>query len=256
VFASDEPQRDRAQWLKFARRVNEALARCGYPLCKGNVMASNPANCLTQEEWTRRLANWIEHGSPEDLLNASIYFDFRSVAGHVELLRPMRELFGGQVPLPPRFMKQMAENALRNRVPLTWLGAIDTRVQEDRHLIDLKFNGTAIFVDAARLYALAHGVGKCNTRERLEGVARVLKVPSNESQAWVDAFEFLQLLRLRVQLQRDAPAGVEGLRGAADDANPNLLDVDSLNDLDRRVLKEALRVARSLQQRMELDYMR
>jgi CBS domain-containing protein len=84
----------------------------------------------------------------------------------------------------------------------------------------------------------------------------VLNVPSNESRAWVEAFEFLQLLRLRVQLQRDARAGTEGLRGAVDDSNPNWLDIDSLNDLDRRVLKEALRVARGLQQRMELDYMR
>jgi CBS domain-containing protein len=35
-----------------------------------------------------------------------------------------------------------------------------------------------------------------------------------------------------------------------------MIDVASLNDLDRRMLKEALRVGRRLQQRMELDYRR
>ena len=42
--------------------------------------------------------------------------------------------------------------------------------------------------------------------------------------------------------------------GATD--NANLLDIDSLNELDRRLLKETLRVARRLQQRMQLDYLR
>jgi CBS domain-containing protein len=34
------------------------------------------------------------------------------------------------------------------------------------------------------------------------------------------------------------------------------VDVSRLNELDRRVLKESFRVARSLQQRIELDYQR
>jgi CBS domain-containing protein len=32
--------------------------------------------------------------------------------------------------------------------------------------------------------------------------------------------------------------------------------VAALNDIDRRMLKESLRIARRLQQRMELDYQR
>jgi len=36
----------------------------------------------------------------------------------------------------------------------------------------------------------------------------------------------------------------------------NLAEVAALNDIDRRVLKESFRVARRLQQRMELDYQR
>ena len=38
--------------------------------------------------------------------------------------------------------------------------------------------------------------------------------------------------------------------------NPNAIDVSELNDIDRRVLKESLRMIRSLQQRLELDYRR
>lgn len=56
------------------------------------------------------------------------------------------------------------------------------------------------------------------------------------------------MLRLRVQL--------EGAQNLPDTDNPNRMPVQRLNDIDRRILKESLRVARSLQQRLHLDYER
>ena len=251
VFSSDDATFDRSALLAFARDVNEALDVCGFPLCKGNVMASNPECCLTSSEWIQRFKGWIDHGAPMDLLNASIYFDFRPLAGQAALTQPMRELISQQAARNPRFIKQMAENALRNAPALNWHGGIDAQAQGDRMVLDLKFRGTAIYVDAARLYALAHGVAATSTRERFEAIAAALGAPAHEAGAWIGGFEYLQLLRLQVQLERDSRQAVD----AADD-NPNWVDVETLNDIDRRVLKESLRVARSLQQRIELDYLR
>ncbi len=251
VFESDDAERDRPAWLAFAREVNEGLDFCGYPLCKGNVMASNPQCCLTPAEWASRFESWMEHGAPEDLLSASIYFDLRGVAGNEALAGPLRTLITRGASSLPRFMKQLALNALTRRPPLNWRGALDTREEDGRHLIDLKLQGTAIFVDAARLYALAHGIPETATRARLEGFARHTGIEPQEAQAWVTAFEFLQSLRLQVQLTQDAASGAVA---AAEDAN--LIDVDTLNDIDRRMLKEAMHVARRLQQRIELDYQR
>lgn len=58
--------------LPIALRINQALAECGFPLCKGGIMASNPKWCLSLEEWQKIFAEWIDHGSPEDLLNLSV----------------------------------------------------------------------------------------------------------------------------------------------------------------------------------------
>jgi CBS domain-containing protein len=55
----------------------------------------------------------------------------------------------------------------------------------------------------------------------------------------------MQMLRLQVQLQAQSQL-----------QEPNRIALSSLNDIDRRILKESLRVARSLQQRMHLDYER
>ena len=238
VFESDDPARDRPAWLAFGRRVNDALDACGYPLCRGNVMASNPDCCLTAGEWRARFRDWIDHGAPQDLLAASIYFDFRPLAGRAELVLPMRELVVDAAPRVPRFIKQMAENALSHRSPLAWHGGIDGS------RVDLKLQGTVIFVDGARLYALAHGVAQTSTRRRFLALAAAGKLDAHEVEDWIGGFEFLQLLRLRTQLER------------SDADNPNLLAVESLNDIDKRVLRETLRVARRLQQRMELDYQR
>jgi CBS domain-containing protein len=251
VFESDDAARDRPAWLAFARDVNEALDACGHPLCRGNVMASDPECCLTVAEWCARFSNWIEHGAPEDLLHASIYFDFRPLAGRADLLQPMRELAFGKAGRVPRFMKQMATDALRLRPPLSMLGGLETRRVDGRETIDLKLQGTALFVDVARLYALAHGIAETSTRLRFAAVANAVGAPPQEAESWTGAFEFLQMLRLRVQIDADPAAPHAVATG-----NPNLVDVAKLSDIDRRVLRESLRIARRLQQRVELDYLR
>jgi CBS domain-containing protein len=233
--------------LRFADAVNTALDACGYPLCKGGVMARNPQCCLTLAQWQQRFMQWMEHGAPEDLLNASIYFDFRALSGNESLANTLREQVTQAARGLPRFHKQLALNALTRSPPLTWVGNLDTTVVQGRDTLDLKLQGTAIFVDAARVYALAQGVSATNTRERLQAVGQRLGLQANEHATWIGAFEFLQMLRLRVQLDAPAPGSL---------ADPNRIDLATLNDIDRRILKESFRAARSLQQRLALDYQR
>ena len=251
VFESDDPARERPAWLRFARAVNEGLDACGYPLCRGGVMASNPECCLTAAEWSARFSAWIRQGAPADLLHASIFFDLRPIAGRGELARPLREAVFGEAPRVPRFLKQMAENALQLQPPLTWLGGLETKRVDGRETIDIKLQGTALFVDVARLYALAHGCAETATRARLAAVARPLGAPPAEAEGWVAAFEFLQMLRLQAQLR----AGSESTAQETG-RNLNLIDVETLNDVDRRMLKVSLRTARLLRQRLQLDYLR
>lgn len=250
MFASPAPEQDRARWLAFGREVNEALDACGYPLCKGNIMASNPACCLSVDEWQRAFERWIEQGSPSDLLRAGIHFDFRPLCGAVSLAGPLREWVTARAAAVPRFLKQLADDTLRQPSPLNWRGAIETSDVDGRPMFDLKLQGSSIFVATARLYALAHGVREPGTRVRLEAVAAPLGASPRESQSWVLAFEFLQMLRLQVQLRGAAAAEPGAL------AHPNRVDVSTLSDLERHMLRETCKVARQLQQRVELDYQR
>ena len=248
VFAVDESQdahEVRVRLLPLAQRINEELDRCGFPLCKGEVMASNPKWCLSIDEWKQRFADWIERGSAEDLLHAAIFFDFRGVHGDASLADELRAWLAPAIAAIPRFLHQMAANALANKPPLGVVRDFVVASGGDYpKTINLKSNGATPFVDAARIYALAAGAPQTNTIERLRAAAASALLASDQVNAWGQAFSFIQLLRLRRQhLEADA-AGDAG----------NHVDPDRLNDLDRRILKEAFRQARKLQTKLALDY--
>ena len=235
---------ERTRMLAFAQAVNEALDACGYPLCQGGIMASNPKWCLTLEGWTALFDGWIDRGDPESLLAASIFFDFRPLAGDASLARTLRAHVTARSAANPRFLKQMSDNAMRGGPPASWTGGLLGQIfSAEADEVDLKLNGTAPFVDGARLVALANRIPLTGTAERLQALADAGALPADETRAWIDAFQFLQSLRLRVQhLRRESVA------------NPNLIDTRTLSDIDRRILKETFRQARKLQQRLALDY--
>jgi CBS domain-containing protein len=236
----------RRQLLPLARRINETLAACGYPLCAGNVMASNPECCLTAEEWRARFDKWIEHGAPEHLLSVSIYFDFRALDGDAEPVEELRHWVLQRARRVPRFLRQVAENALRNPPPLGFMRDFVLEDGEHADTINLKLRGSSPFVDGARLFALANGIPETNTLARLRAAVQHEVVRASEVDAWSDAYSFILLLRMRHhRAQERAAHGLD-----------NFVNPERLNELDRRVLKEAFRQARKLQSTIALEYLR
>jgi len=234
----------RQMLLPLALRINNALDTCGFPLCRGNVMASNPKWCLSLEEWQGTFSGWIHRGDAPVLLNATIFFDFRPLLGNTALADNLRRWMRKEAEANPRFLHQMAVNALLNRPPL---GLVRDFVV-DGGTLDLKLNGVTPFVDAARILALAAGSGETATIRRLRAACEAWHMDSTEVEGWIEAFLYIQLLRLRHQYE---------FSGAGDDnlaAPDNRVDPGQLNDLDRRILKEAFRQARKLQARLALDY--
>ena len=231
----------RQSLLTVARRVNQALDRAGYRLCPGDVMAGNPQWCLTLDEWRGKFAHWIDSGSPEALLHGSIFFDLRPLHGELDLARELRRWLLEHSRRNPRFLHQMAENALRNRPPL---GLLRNFKLDGDGLIHLKLNGTTPFVDAARIFSLACGIDETNTERRLAGIGPALDIAAHETEAWIAAYQHVQGHRLRCQASALARGETAG----------NSIDPRILHDFDRAVLKLAFRQAATLQDRLALDY--
>ena len=235
----------RQRFLTFALEVNKDLDRCGFTLCKGNIMASNPQWCLTLDEWKEQFSTWIRVPQPEALLNATIFFDFRPLFGKVELAEAMRRHLLVQTQSSPMFLKAMAHNALDVEPPLGKIRDFLTDLEPGHPgKIDLKKYGSRIFVDVARLYALSTGVHNSNSVQRLRLASQRLSIRTDEINAVLEGLNFIQFLRLRHQCL-DVEPGAQG---------DNLINPDDLNELDRRILKESFRQARKIQTRLKLDY--
>ena len=256
VFAAPEgvaPDAARAQLIPFAHEVNRALDACGFPLCEGNIMASNPALCLTLEEWRAKMTGWLNVTSPQALLDAAICLDLRPIHGDEVLATELRGWIVERVRGHAPFLRLLAQVATRMRPARSRFGAlVTTDAPGAPRTVNLKANGARIFVDAARVLALASGVRQTNTADRLRAYRDVRDQPEAETGALVDAFHFIQGLRLRIQAgARKARAGG---RGAGEDL-ANRINPSALNAFERSCLKEALRLARELQRRLELDFL-
>lgn len=233
----------RARLLPFARAVNLALDACGFPLCRGEIMASNEKWCLSTTEWRTRFSGWIRNPGAGALLNATIFFDFRPLWGEAALAHDLRAWLNGMTREDQRFLHILAQDTVRCVPPIGLFGSFLTSGSgAARGTIDLKLQGTRVFTDAARIYALASGAESQNTAERLRHARSVLGGPADETEALIEASHFILLLRLRNQHP--------GMRESVGDrVNPR-----SLNEFQRSILKEALRQARKLQRRLAFDY--
>lgn len=230
--------------LKLAGVVNDTLDACGFPLCKGGIMARNPRWCQTPEAWRACFDDWIRNTDPEALMHAAIFFDLRPLAGAADLAENLRAWLLGRTAANEVFLRGMAANALVAQPPAGLMHELLSGLAPGRDApIDLKQLGVRPYIDAARVWSLARGLPQTSTAERLRAAAQAGALPADEAAAAVEAFHFLQTVRLRHQQFGNPAPGEE-----------NRVDPAALNTLDRRILKEAFRHAAKLQERLRLDF--
>jgi CBS domain-containing protein len=240
-----DAERIRQLLLPRARRINQLLAECGFSLCRGDIMAGNPQLCLSRQEWTRRFSTFVREATPESLLGSSIYFDLRLVWGPEEGCQQLRQQLLAEVADNSLFQRLLAANALHHRPPLGRLrDFVVARKGAEKDTLDLKEEGLTPFVDGARLLALAHGVGETSTLRRFAELVRLRVIDAQDGAAFEEAYQLIQQMRLQLHQQQAA----QGLPFS------NRLDPDSLNHLDRRILRESFRQAQRLQASLALRY--
>jgi len=241
---ADEARAMRPLFAPFCRAVNEVLDACGFPLCAGQIMAGNPVWCLSLDEWRTRFVAWIRTPEPEALLNATIFFDFRPLCGEAQLAAALRAHLLSLTSANDAFIRMLAGNALAVAPPLGLLGEIAVAGDEEGG-VDLKKQGARLFVDAARIFALAAGVPEVGTVARLRAVGRTSRLTRGEATAAEQAFGQIQRLRLDIQVE----ALKSGDRPPGNRARPACL-----NEFEHRVLKESFRQARRLQQQLKTAF--
>ncbi len=234
-----------AWYLRFGERVCADLDRAGFRRCRAEVMASNPKLCRPFSVWLRRFQDWIHAAEAEDLLYASIFFDFRLGFGDPGLVERLRASLSREIAGWTGFLRHLALNALHTRPPIgIFRNFILESKGEHRRKLDIK-RAMLPIVDAARIYALKHAVAETNTLARLRQWQALPGAAAREIQEIEQGYRFLMQLRLAHQAEQMTHPGQ-----AAD----NHIDPRTLSGMEQRLLKEVfLRIA-GLQTRLSLEW--
>jgi CBS domain-containing protein len=225
VYA-DEGDGARDWFRRLAEQVNGDLVAAGFPECPGGYMAKRWHGTLS--EWTERFRGWIDAPAPKALLEASIFFDFRRVAGTLGL-EPLEAALADSVHAPV-FLRFLAKTSMEFRPPPMLL----LRLRGESSIVDLKMHGISPIVFLARCYGLESGAGVRGTLDRIENAAHAHLVDEEVWTRVAEAYRFLIGLRLRLQLR----ALAEGKPAS------NKIALAELAPVERSRLKDAFRAVK------------
>ncbi|MFH0922264.1 MAG: DUF294 nucleotidyltransferase-like domain-containing protein [Fibrobacterota bacterium] len=241
-----DPAATAAYFQTLAGFVCTELTNSGYRHCKGKVMASNPQWCRPLGDWKEYFNNWIQRADLHELMEFSIFFDFRMVYGEESLTRELRSHVLYRVQHSARFFPQAAQNALQFKSPLRLFGIVVSSAGkgESSNQIDLKAASMPL-TSFARLYSLQQGIAETNTGARIEELVRKGVLLPSAQEEIVTAYALLLRLRLRQQ------AAILQAGGQPD----NLVDPASLGHIEKAILRECFNEIDVLQARVRRDFL-
>lgn len=240
---NDDQRRLAEDYFKtFAEQAIEQLVHCGYPLCKGDVMARNPKWCQPVSVWKTYFQQWINAPDPQKLLNSTIFFDFRCGFGTEQLSIDLREYLIEQSGKEEILAYNLGRHCIASRAPLSFFNNFIVEKNGDhRDELDIKTRGLTPFVDFARTLALRYGLRETNTLDRLKILMTEERIPQDLYQATVNAYEFQMQLRLIHQLSQIEKG----------DTPDNFIHPEQLTDLEKRMLRDAFTVIERTQSFLE-----
>jgi CBS domain-containing protein len=248
VYADPPPELAAATadyYARFAEAAIRGLVAIGFPLCPGDVMASNPRWCQPMSVWTGYFRRCMDEPLPERVLGAAIHFDVRPLTGALELGVGLGELVRREAPTHRLFLALLARDVVDRRVPLTMLGRLSVaRRGPQAGTIDVKGGATMQLVGAGRVLALELALAESNTIERVRAAGARGVWSERETREIVDACQVLMRVRLVHQLEQLA-------RGQAPD---NRVVPARLSRADALLLRDALRTVSLVQRTVRGRY--
>ncbi|MFC7060572.1 DUF294 nucleotidyltransferase-like domain-containing protein [Halobacillus seohaensis] len=228
----------------FASKINDMLDQCGFPYCSGGIMAREDKWRQQSSEWHSSIGRWIENIDAEEIRDFTIFMDFRPIFGDFSLAYDLKKYVTQRVQRSLSLHQLLMKDTLRFRVPVQPFGRISGVGK--RRTLNLKKSAIMQIVNAIRIYSMKYGIENINTISRLDALAEQERFHPRDAENAKLALHKLMLFRLKENLQQ--------LQNG--DPLTNELRLVQLNKVERRSLRDALNVAKRLQQVLELSYNR
>jgi CBS domain-containing protein len=232
---ADDPDVDR-YFERVATDVNAALARCGFVPDPNDVLARTALWRMSETQWVRVFQDCLDAPDRSHLVRANVAFDFRQVAGGLEVtpalvavLRRARE--------HPDFLRRLARAATDFKPPLGFRRSFAT---ERDHTFDLKKGGAVPIANLARFYALSNAITISATLDRLVAAEEVGALDAEAAVSLREAFAVVAHTRLEHH----------AAQVAAGEAPDNMIDPRRLAPLAREQLRGAFAAIAQAQKRL------
>ena len=229
-----EPEEHEAEYFKtLTEFVCEGLDQCGYPLCKGNIMASNERWRVPLAQWQDYVRQWVAENNPQNILDISVFLDLRFLYGTEHLVAALKQSLLARVERNHRFFAILVANSLRVSPPLgLFRKFVTTRDGDNRQVLNIKKQAVNLVVELARVYALAAGSSATETIHRLRDAANKKVINQASRQELQEAFQFINMVRFKHQSEAAVNGGLQD----------NLIAPDKLTAFERNHLKDAFRI--------------
>jgi CBS domain-containing protein len=235
-------------FTELALEVNAILEICGFEKCPSDIMAGNPKWCNPLSEWKKTFHKWIAVPEPIALLNATIFFDFRTCYGDDSLTADLRNFIDLTIEREGFFLPYLAKNAMENPPPLSFMrNLIVERSGEHKNQFDIKLRGMMPLADAARVLCLDLKIHDAwSTFERFRRIAEA--DPSHARIAEEASIAYGIMMRFRA------------LNGNANHDSGRYIDPEKLGKIDRQTLRNSFQTIEDIQSmlraRFPVEYIR
>ena len=233
--SADNYQAVKAYFLELGKKLSNALAQIGFVFCPADMMASNPAYCLSLREWKAQFRKWIKFPDDKSIMLCSVFFDFSRIYGDTNLEKELSDYVFELLRGDQTFFAYLASDALKNPPPLSFFKQFvveDNGANKDE--FDLKARAIMPLIDAARVLALSNEISGCNaTVDRFKRLAAL--EPQNADLYRQCIASFYDLL------------GFRSNSGFAGSNSGRFVDLAQLNKMDKNQLKYTFKPIKSLQ---------
>jgi CBS domain-containing protein len=203
IFAERAPDRTQEYFKRLAKMIVHGLNECGVPLCKGNVMATNPKFFGSLIEWKERTASWISntYANEAELMDTYVFLDFRSIHGDQSLEKALRRHTNELIAENLFFLKSLAECIVTIPIPIGFFNNfIVEKTGKYKDRLNIKLYGLVPLITCIKILSLQHGLMETNTLERIEGLTDKGVISPDHKEALDQAFETLLTLKIQNNL--------------------------------------------------------
>jgi CBS domain-containing protein len=239
------PREIDAYMQHLARIAVDCLQQIGYPLCPGNVMASNKKWCGPEEHWTAMFQTWAESRTDQAVRFLLIAADFRVLWGSEAIGERVKQSFLKLFQEEPHLLHRLAEHAAMPAVPIGLFGQIFTE-QWGIHagMLNIKYAAYVQLVNCARLWSLVGGMDETSTISRINKLKEMHIWLVEEAETFETAFTDIMYLRLMPHLNHKPDNSL----------HPNHINLNELTRTDIKRLKNSLKSARALQRKAKIEF--